>query len=160
MATKRQKNRRNYYLVCYTRSGYPCYNGVFGTKAGAKEQGDLLTEIEQAFSYKIARLPDVSALEAWLDQMDWKVSVYYQDGEVYAELERYSKRGVDFILHTPMTPHGYREAVENIDPNEEVLTMWQGDQSYRDAMGDLATAWNDINDLKQLLLEQLKSLNV
>lgn len=164
MAQKKNRQtriHRYYYLVCLTEQGYPRYTGVFAHRADAVARAALLIENEQVATYKIVRLPDVSALECWCDNHGWKVDIDYQDGEVIAELERYSSGGVDFIMSVqPFTADAYREAVNGLDVNEEVLTLWNGDPTYRAAFGDLATAWNDINAMKWELVKQLNELNV
>ena len=102
----------------------------------------------------------VTALQTWLEDHGWEVSIECPFGEAYAKIERVSKRGIGFVTCTKMTPQSYREMVEGIDPNEEVLEIWQSNEDYRAVMGNLATAWNDINEMKELLLTQLKTLKV
>ena len=102
----------------------------------------------------------VTALQTWLEDHGWEVSIECPFGEAYAKIERVSKRGIGFVACIKMTPQSYREMVEGIDPNEEVLEIWQSNEDYRAVMGNLATAWNDINEMKELLLTQLKTLKV
>jgi hypothetical protein len=151
-----------YYLTCFTVHGYQSHAAIFPSYDLAEDAGKQLMESDdQVHRYLVEPLCETDALEAWLDHNDWRIYYYDIDGVQAATLERHTNLGTEFFLNLrPFTADEYRKAVNKISPADEAFIMWKCSNAYRDVMGDIRTACNDLCDTKQLLINQLKNLHV
>lgn len=144
------------YLECKNSTGTRCYDKVFDTKQEAEQRGVLLVESGQIDSYTLVRIPDTRAFEKQLEEWGWRINtIDYDEGLVRAEIEQWTDGGVDFLMYIELDKWQYQESVRLIDPNEEVLLLWNGDATYRAVFGDLGSAYKDMNNFKTKLLTQL-----
>ena len=150
-----------YYLSCFTEQGYIYHAAVFASKSQAEDAGKQQQKDGCLCRYLVEPLCVTDALEAWLDHNDWRIYYYDSDGVQAATLQRDTNLGMEFLLNVcPFTADGYREAVNKISPADEAIIMWKCSKTYREVMGDIGTACNDLVHLKQVLINQLKNLHV
>lgn len=93
---------------------------------------------------------------AFLEERDWRVS---ESGESI-EIEIWTGKGVDMImtLDAPDYIQSFAEQAESFDADEQVTMLWGQAKGYKEAMGSLRTALNDMDDYKAMLLAQVDKL--
>ena len=111
---------------------------------------------------KNIKTEDISTkrLQDFFEQEDFNVHLFEQDGEQYAEVEKWTDGGVDMIFSLqPFTKKSFIDRVENFDIDEEIDLHRQG-QDYKNAFTitqSVEDFTNFHNDLKEVAskLEQL-----
>lgn len=92
----------------------------------------------------------------FLEERDWRV---YEIGESL-EIERWTDKGVDMImdLEAPDLIQSFIMQAESFDADEQVTLLWEQAKGYKEAIGSLRTALDDMDDYKAMLLKQVDEL--
>lgn len=92
----------------------------------------------------------------FLEERDWQVS----ESDENLEIEIWTDKGVDMImtLDSPDFVQSFIEQAESFDADEQVTLLWGQAKGYKEAIGSLRTALNDMDDHKTMLLSQVDEL--
>ena len=91
-------------------------------------------------------------LQQFSEKKEFSVTLFEQDGQKCADLEKWTNGGVDMIITLmPFTKKSFIEWVENFDVDEEIDTHRQSPE-YRSAF-PISRSLKDFTDFKNHLIE-------